>query len=344
MGASKDKVTIGIVGAGIMGTRHAKIYSQIPRAHLYGIADINEKAASELAARYGAKPFTDYRKMLEAPEVDAIHIATPDYLHTEPVLAALAAGKHVLVEKPMATTIADARKIVESSKRSGRHVMVNYTHRWAAPYAKTHALVRAGHIGRPLMVYARKDDAIWAATEMMNWTAKTSSASYLSTHDIDLVLWFMDTDVESVYAMGVKKVLVDRGIDTEDAIQALVRFANGAIGTFESCWVLPNTMPTTTDSFIEVIGEKGTIHVDRIHEGLKVATQEKYEFPKLSMSLEIDGRERGGVAFCLEQFVSSLLEGRAPQPDAENGLKIVRISVAIQESIRQGKPVRIADL
>jgi len=154
----------------------------------------------------------------------------------------------------------------------------------------------------------------------------------------------MDTDVESVYAMGVKKVLVDRGIDTEDAIQALVRFANGAIGTFESCWVLPNTMPTTTDSFIEVIGEKGTIHVDRIHEGLKVATQEKYEFPKLSMSLDIDGRERGGVAFCLEQFVESLFKGQKPQPDAENGLKIVRISVAIQESIRRGTPVRIADL
>jgi predicted dehydrogenase len=344
MGTATDTVTIGIVGAGIMGSKHARIYTEIRGARLYGVADINETAASTVASQFGARAFTDYRKMLEVPEVDAIHIATPDHLHTEPVLASLEAGKHVLVEKPMATTVEDARKIVATSKRTGRHVMVNYTHRWAAPYAQTHAMVRSGAIGRPIMVYARKDDAIWAATEMMSWTSRTSSASYLSTHDIDLVLWFLDTDVESVYAMGVKKVLAERGIDTEDAIQALVRFSNGAIGTFESCWVLPNTMPTTTDSFIELVGDKGTIHVDRIHEGLKVATQGKYEFPKLSMSLEIDGRMRGGVPFCLEQFVESLRKGEKPQPDAENGLKIVRISIAIQRSIKEGKLIRIADL
>ena len=207
------------------------------------MADIDEKKATSVASKYGARAFTDYRKMLEAGEVDAIHIATPDHLHTEPVLAALEAGKHVLVEKPMATTVDDARKVVATAQRVGRHVMVNYTHRWAAPYAHAEAAIRSGDIGKPLMVYARKDDAIWAATEMMSWTAMTSSASYLSTHDIDLVLWFLDTDVESVYAMGVKKVLVEHGIDTEDAIQALVRFSNGAIGTFSPPGFCPTPCP-----------------------------------------------------------------------------------------------------
>ena len=341
----KETVQIGIVGAGIMGTTHARIYSELPGARLVGIADVDLGKAEALAAKYpGVKAFQDYHKLLDIDELDVLHVATPDFLHKEPVVDGLKAGKHILVEKPMATTVEDAREIVKISEDTGKHVMVNYTHRWAAPYAKTRQLVKDGTIGDAVMVYARKNDRIWAATEMMSWTAKTSSASYLSTHDIDLVLWWLDTDIESVYALGVKGVLAARGIDTEDAIQALVRFKNGAIGTFESCWVLPNTMPTTTDSFIEIVGQKGTIHVDRIHEGLKLATQSAYEFPKLSMNLEIDGRLRGGVPSCLENLVESIRRGEAPQPDSRNGLKIVKVSNAIQLSIKRREAVYIEEL
>jgi predicted dehydrogenase len=250
----------------------------------------------------------------------------------------------VLVEKPLATTVEDAEEIARISRETGCHVMVNYTHRWAAPYARTREIIRRGDIGDPVMVYARKDDTLWAATEMMSWTEKTSPASYLSTHDIDLVLWFLDTEVSSVYALGVKKVLVKRHIDTEDAVQALVRFKDGAIGTFESCWVLPNSMPTVTDSFIEIIGEKGTIHIDRIHEGLKVATENSYQYPKLSLESEVQNRVVGGIASCLRYFVETLRAGEKPQPDALWGLKIVRISNAIQASIRRGEAVRLDEM
>ncbi|HUV08235.1 MAG TPA: Gfo/Idh/MocA family oxidoreductase [Spirochaetia bacterium] len=341
----KDKVNVGIIGAGIMGTAHARIYTEMDRASLLGIADINIEKARSLAAKYGVKKtFKDYRDLLKMEDLDAIHIATPDFFHRDPILDALKAGKHVLVEKPLATTVEDAKEIVKVSKDTGKHVMVNYTHRWAAPYAATKNYISEGQIGSAVMVYARKDDTLWAATEMMNWTAKTSSASYLSTHDIDLVVWWLESDIEHVYALGVKKVLKERNIDTEDAIQALVRFKNGAIGTFESCWVLPNTMPTNTDSFIEIIGEKGTIHIDRIHEGLKVATAEKYFFPKLSLNCDIQGRHRGGVQMCLEHFIETLRRGERPQPDAEHGLKIVKVSLAIQLSIARKETVYIDSL
>jgi predicted dehydrogenase len=340
----KDQIGIGIVGVGIMGSKHARIYSEIPGAKIVAIADINLEKANSVAAQYGAQAVSDYKELLGMKEIDAMHIATPDHLHRNPVIDSLKAGKHVLVEKPMATSVPDAKEIVSISKQTGCHVQVNYTHRWAAPYAETERLIRSGEIGEGVMVYARKNDKIWVATEMMNWVEKTSSASYLSTHDIDLVLWFLKTDVESVYAQGVKRVLKSKGIDTEDGIQALVKFTNGGIGTFESSWILPNTMPTTTDSFIEIVGEKGTIHIDRIHEGLKVATQNQYQFPKLSMNLEIDGKLRGALRCSLENFVNALLTGSKPQPDAETGLKIVLVSSAIQESIKKSKQVTIKSL
>jgi len=333
----KDQVSIGIIGAGIMGQKHARIYTEMESARVVGIADIDGSKAEELAGRYKVpRAFDSYSQLLEMDELEAVHVATPDFAHKEPVKDALAAGKHVLVEKPLATTVADAKEIVELSRQTGKHVMVNYTHRWAAPYAQTKNVVAAGKLGDPVMVYAKKDDTLWASTEMMSWTARTSSASYLSTHDLDLVLWWLDTDVEHVYALGVKNVLQKRGIDTEDAIQALVRFTNGAVGTFESCWVLPKSMPVTTDSYIEVIGTEGAIHIDRLHEGLKVATKDDYTFPKLSLGCEIFGRMQGGMQMCLEHFVDAVRGGEKPQPDAEHGLKIVKVSVAIQKSIATG--------
>lgn len=336
----KEKITVGIIGAGIMGSLHARIYSEMETASLVGISDIDLNKAKTLADKHKVRyVFKDYRDLLKMEEIDAIHVATPDFLHKEPVLEALKSGKHVLVEKPLATTVADSELILKVARDSGRQVMVNYTHRWAVPYAEAKNIIAKGEIGQPVMVYARKDDTLWASTEMMNWTNKTSAASYLSTHDIDLVLWFLETDVESVYALGVKKVLVKQDIDTEDAIQAIVRFKNGAIGTFESCWILPNSMPTATDSFIEIIGEKGMIHIDRIHEGLKVATENKYIFPKLSLSSEIHGKMQGGIQQCLESFIESLRRGEKPQPDAENGLKIVKISEAIQLSLARKEVV-----
>ena len=338
----RDLIRLAVIGAGIMGQKHARIYSEMDGADLTTIVDVDENRAKSLAARCGAKNvYQDFHRALEKEDLDAVHVATPDFLHKEPVIAALRSGRHVLVEKPLAVTVADAEEIVRVSEETGCHVMVNYTHRWAAPYARTREIVSRGEIGAPVMVYARKDDTLWAATEMMNWTAKTSPASYLSTHDIDLVLWFLDTDVASVYALGVRKVLVQKNIDTEDAIQALVRFANGAIGTFESCWVLPNSMPTVTDSFIEIVGEKGTIHIDRIHEGLKVATEDTYLYPKLSLESEVQDRIVGGIASCLRYFVQTLRAGEKPQPDARWGLKIVKISNAIQASVQRQAAVRL---
>jgi predicted dehydrogenase len=338
----RESIRLAIIGAGIMGQKHARIYSEMDGADLTTIVDVDESRAKTLAARCGAKNvYQDFHRALEKEELDAVHVATPDFLHKEPVIAALRSGRHVLVEKPLAVTVADAEEIVRVSEETGCHVMVNYTHRWAAPYARTREIVSRGEIGAPVMVYARKDDTLWAATEMMNWTAETSPASYLSTHDIDLVLWFLDTDVTSVYALGVRKVLVQKNIDTEDAIQALVRFANGAIGTFESCWVLPNSMPTVTDSFIEIVGEKGTIHIDRIHEGLKVATEDAYRYPKLSLESEVQDRIVGGIASCLRYFVQTLRAGEKPQPDARWGLKIVKISNAIQASVQRQAAVRL---
>ena len=336
-----DKIGVCLIGAGIMGKKHARIYHEMVNAELRAVVDIDREKAAEIARQYGnGRAYVSLSDALSEGEIDAVHVATPDFLHMEPVLTAINAGKHVLVEKPLATSVSDAQKIAETAAGTGVHVMVNYTHRFAAPYAKAESIIRSGEIGEVKMVYARKNDTIWAATEMMNWTHKTSPAAYLSTHDIDLVLWMGRLSIDSVYALSTRGVLTGQGIDSEDAVQAVVRFSNGAIGTFESCWVLPKTMPTVTDSFIEIIGTDGSIHIDRIHEGVKIANRDGYHFPKLSLEYEADGRVHGGIQSCLTHFVDSLRTGTTPQPDASWGVQVVRVSKAIDRSISDGIPVR----
>src|SRR5690606_10238253 len=112
------------------------------------------------------------------------------------------------------------------------------------------------------------------------WAASTTCAWFLSSHDIDLVCWMFDDQVETVYASAVYGQLRDRGIDTPDAIQAQCRFRGGGVATFESCWIYPNTFPTMTDSFVEVVGERGVIHLDRKQEQIEIATEQRYEYPR----------------------------------------------------------------
>lgn len=336
-----DKIGFGIIGAGIMGEKHARVFSELPYSRVVAVADLDEKKAKRVAVKYGGRNYSDYKKLLEDPHIRAVCVATPDFLHFEPVIAALDAGKDVLVEKPLATSLSEARKIVEKAKDSKSKLMVNYTHRWAAPYANAMLSIKNGDIGEAIMAYARKNDTLWVPTEMMNWADKTSPADYLSTHDIDLVRWFFKSEIKLVYAQGVSKVLKKRKINTEDAIQAAVKFENGAIATFESAWIYPDSFPTPTDSFIELVGTEGVIHIDRKKESVEISSKDKYSFPKISLESEIDGSLQGGFRLCLEYFLKSILEDRSPEPSAEDGLKIVEIVEAIHQSLEKEKPITL---
>src|SRR5690606_38938345 len=128
----------------------------------------------------------------------------------------------------------------------------------------------------PVMAYARKNDIISVPTGLISWASQTTCAWFLNSHDIDLVTWYFDDVAVEAHAMGVKGVLSRRGIDTYDAIQAQVRFRSGAIATFESCWIYPDSFPTMVDSWVAVTCERGVVHLDRKEEQIQVAGPTKF--------------------------------------------------------------------
>jgi len=334
------ELRIGVIGAGIMGRLHARIVVEHPRATLTAICDKDLDRAGELASRYDLPAYGSVTELLEQP-VDAVIIAVPDFLHYDPVMSALDAGKHVLVEKPLTTDVSQGERIAAKVSECGLKLMVNYSNRLIPAYSQAKAAIDDGRLGQILWGYARKNDTVNVATDMLSWSASTSPAWFLSSHDIDYVRWCLGAEATEVFATGQKRVLSQLGIDTYDGIQALVRFENGVGCTFESGWVYPNTFPTTVDSTIELVGSDGVVHIDRAKESLAIADAQVYQYPKSSMNMEIGGRLQGALPMSVGMFIDAVIDGEEPPVSVLDGLEVTRIVAAIHESLESGMAVRI---
>lgn len=332
----------GVIGLGTMGRHHARSYQEIDGVDLVAVCDIDARAAQAAAERHGLEAgatFVDAERMLREAKLDLVSVATPDHLHVGPVIQAAEAGVHVLVEKPLATSLDDCDLVLEAVERACVIAMVHFTHRRALPYLYAKERLAEDDFGPVSMVYARKNDT-WSVVEHWPWLADASSAAYLSSHDLDLVCWWLDTTVEDVFARGVRGRLAERGHATYDAIQASVRFATGAIGTFESCWVHPNAHPTPTDSYIALVSAGARLTLDRSLEIVAVGTDQRYEHPKLTLNLELEGRLTGGFVDTVRHFVDCVARSRPPSITMASSRHVAAVVDAIARSLASGQAER----
>ena len=332
-----DRIRIGVIGLGTMGSQYAKIYSAHPLAEVVAVSALQQDQVDKVRSLYGVPHgYTDYRKMLERQDLDAVVVATPDSQHYEPTRAVLESGRHALVEKPFTTSTAEADELIRISRQAGKIIQVAFNHRWLSAYHQAKATIAVGEIGMPLAGYARKNDTIFVSTQHLSWAGTTTPAWFLSSHDIDLMRWWLASEPVEARAWGRKEVLVAMGIPTYDIIQAQVKFASGAFVTFESAWIYPNTFPAIVESFMEVIGSAGHIHMDRKCESFEVSTKEKFSYPKGFLNAEIFGRMRGAFPSCLEDFLFALLEGKEPRVTAFDGRQVTATLEAIHRSLETG--------
>ncbi|WP_374297840.1 Gfo/Idh/MocA family protein [Sphingomonas sp.] len=337
---SGKAIGVGVIGAGIMGTGHAAAIAGDPRARLVGIA--SHEGAAALATRFGAPvATTDPAALLANPDIDLVTIATPDHAHFALCEAAARAGKHFLVEKPLTVDLAEADALIAAVRAAGVKAMTCFSHRWIPSYAAAHDSVAAGRIGTPVLAYARKNDPIFVPTEMLGWAARTTPSWFLSSHDIDLVCWYMPQPAVEVYATAVWGVLRGRGIDTPDAVQAQVRFAHGGVATFEACWIYPNSYPTSTDSFIEIVGQEGVIHLERKMEQIEIATARGYEWPRLAVMPTIHGEQRGALTEAVRHMVSCVADDLPPLVTLESSRHVTAILDAVHRSLASGHAEKV---
>jgi predicted dehydrogenase len=334
-------VSVGIVGAGIWGSNHALALTTHPRARLAMICDRDPDRARRAGERFGCAWTTNIEE-LAASEVQAVSIATPDHLHRDPAVTMLRAGKHVLVEKPLATSVADSLLMVAAAEEARVHLMVDFHARWHPLFMGARGYVERGELGAPVMAYARLSDTIYVPTEMLPWSGDSGPEWFLFPHTMDIVRWLFGREPIEVYAKGYRGVLDDKGIRCWDAIQALVEFEGRAFCTFETSWIVPTSYTNVVDNRLSLYGQKGGLEIR--NEPNLWAFTDRFHTPFSSESVTRYGKAWGFQYEPIRYFIDCLADGATPEVTGRDGLMVTAMIEATLLSLAERRPVAIAEV
>ena len=331
-----DRLGAAVIGLGMMGERHAAIWSQLETTRLVSAYDIVEERAQSVAAGLGCEAATSLEAAVSRPDVDIVSICTDDQKHVEPCLAAAAAGKHILLEKPLATNLEDCDAIIAACETASLKLMVGHVVRFDPRYAVAKQAIDDGAVGDIVQVYARRNNTIDSGRRI---GPRTSVAFFLGVHDLDLMRWFVGAEAVKVHAESACKVLAD--IAAEDSIMTLLKYENGAVGCLETCWVMPKGIPCTLDARLEVIGTEGMVRVTVGDEGCTIISPDRATRPDILYGPQLHGEQAGALRAQLQHFADCVLHDRTPFISPQDARAAVEIAVAIHVSLRSGAPVYI---
>lgn len=319
-------LNVGVIGLGAIGQKHCQVLSEIRQANIVALADINEEVLEKTAKTYQAEPFKDYKKMIQHPGLDAVVVATPDDLHREPCVLAAEAGKHILVEKPIATSEEDAQAIIDAADQANVKLMVGFTLRFVPHYVKAKAAVEDGKLGQMISIFARRLNVITQA-ERIN--GRCGVLHFLGIHDFDAMRWIVGSEPISIYTEDSTSVA--RKYPQEDETFSIIKFANGVVGCAHIGWNLPANHPGGRDFKLDISGSRGSLNMDLASQGLKIYTTEGHKFPSTAPGLIEEDRA----------FVNCVLDDTPVPVTGKDGLIALKMVMAALESIEKKSVVKI---
>ena len=339
----ETKLKMGIIGTGLWGQVHAEIYSTHAVTELTAVCDLDKAKAEEISKRFGnPEVYTDYEEMLETEKFDAVAIVTPDFAHAGPIISACKNKKHVLVEKPLATTREDIKRIKQEVERSGITIMVDYHNRWNPPIALAKDDILEGKLGVIMSAYYRLNDIISVPLEMLSWSEKSSILWFLGSHTVDTLRFLFDDEVSRVYSVSRSQVLKNKGLDVPDLYQTILEFEKGIVATIENNWIVPNSNPFINDIKCNVLGSKGMLDMDISHNHLfQRFLETTYDHPDCIIKPRIYGKQTGFACESIFHFIEALSSGNTPMVTLSDGIKVSEVILAVMESAEKRYPVEV---
>lgn len=334
--AAQETVRWGVIGLGWFGEIHADTLADMAGIELAAFSTRRPDRLNELADKYHVSGrYTDYKDLLADPNVDAVSITTHINDHRDLAVDALRAGKHVLLEKPMAPNVEDCNQIVEAARQSDRLFMVGHICRFDPRVALAKQAIDEGRLGRIISMHARRNlsKAIGEAN-----LDKISALMGDGIHDADLMLWFTGAAPVSVYAQEVHP----GPCKYPDCAWAMMRLDNGAVGVVESIWHLPNTTPYTIDARMEIIGTEGALYVNCGQAGLEIHASDGLSTPDTMYWPTVFGERFGILRAELQYFANCIVRGETPDRiTPEQSRDVVGLIAAAAESSRTDQVVRM---
>jgi predicted dehydrogenase len=342
-------IKIGVIGCGkIAQVRHIPEYADNKNVQLTGYCDLNFTRASELADKFGGKAFASYHELLADSEIDAVSVCTANQSHAEISIAALKAGKHVLCEKPMATSLEDCEAMVKAAHEANKFLMLGHNQRMAKAHIKARELIRSGLIGEVISfrtTFGHGGPETWSIDPGKGvWffdknRATIGALADLGTHKTDLIHFLLDqTIVETTARLFTldKRDASGSLIGVDDNAFCLYRLSGGAVGTMTASW----TYYGDEDNSTVLYGTKGTMRIfDDPDYSVKVTNRTGdrilYEIDKIQTN---DNQTKSGI---IDAFIDCVVNNKEPEISGVEALKTMRVIFASIESSQTGRIVII---
>jgi len=341
-------INIGVIGCGkIAQVRHLPEYADNADCRIVALYDLNLERAKQLAKKYGAEACASYEELLARKDIDAVSICTANASHAEITIAALKAGKHVLCEKPMATTIEECESMVNAAKESGRFLMIGHNQRLAKGHAMARRLIEDGAIGKILTFktsFGHCGPETWTIDAKNNWFFDKNLAVFgaladLGIHKTDLIQFLTGEKVVEVTAyIGTldKKDKNGSLIGVDDNAICIYRMSNGAVGTMTASW----TYYGSEDNSTVLYGTEGIMYIYTNPDFSVIV--EKRSGEKIYYSLDQiqtnDNQTKSGV---IDLWIQCLKNNTPPEISGEDALYSMRAVFAALKSAMEGKTIKI---
>jgi UDP-N-acetylglucosamine 3-dehydrogenase len=317
---------VAVIGTGVMGRNHARIYSELEGAELASVADTDRKRGTEISDKYGCKCYTDYRKMLLVERPDAVSVCVPTSLHYRVARDVIGNGTHLLVEKPIAKTLKEAEEMVKLARKAGIKLAVGHIERFNPAVQELKRLIDRGKLGEITSILARRVGIMPPRIKDANVVVD------IAVHDIDVFRYLLGRDPEKIEASGGKALVKDR----EDYADIFLKY-NGTNGFIEVNWITPVKI-----RMLNVTGTKGYATLNYITQDLTLyeSVYEKTcdEFGDFVVNfgeprkriLKVEKKEP--LRLELEDFLDSVKSGREPLVTGTDGLKVLKTAADIMEA------------
>jgi UDP-N-acetylglucosamine 3-dehydrogenase len=313
-----NKVNVGVVGVGAMGHNHVRVYTRLKNANLLAVSDLMKGTLAEVSKKYNTVGFVDYDNVLKMPEIDAVSVCVPTTYHYEVVMSAIEQGKHVLVEKPIAFTLKEAKKMVRAARKEGVKLATGHVERFNPAVLEAKKLLRENIIGEVVSVSAKRVGPFPPRIKDVGVTID------LAIHEVDVMAYLMDSPVSKVYAHVGSRL---EKCEYEDHAEIMMEFYNGAVGMLEVNWLTPYKKRQ-----LEVTGIDGIISLDYIDQNVEV-------FGKNARNVRVPHHEP--LMEELDSFLNAIIMDEKPKITGEDGIHALKTVLASMKSAKEKVPVQI---
>jgi UDP-N-acetylglucosamine 3-dehydrogenase len=341
-----NKLKVGVIGCGsIAKHRHLPEYARNEQVEIVAVCDIVEDRVNEFGELYKAKAYTNYEEILANPDIDAISVCTPNYLHAPISIAALNAGKHVLCEKPMATSRVEAEQMIEAAAKNNKKLMIAHNQRFVPSHQKARQLIENGEIGKIYSfrsAFGHGGPEGWSADGKDSWFFKKEEAFIgamgdLGVHKTDLLRFILGEEFVEVGAFV--ETSAKENTEVDDTAVCLLKTESGIIGTLAASW----SYVSKEDNSTIIYGEKAILRLedDPIHSLIvqyKNGEVVKYELGGIQTN-DAGGQKSSQV---INHFVHSIIQNVEPPVTGEEGMKSLQVVLSALESNATKRIVKLS--